>query len=161
VQEVLPRVQAAAPAARFVIVGQRPHRRLDRLRNDPSIEMTGWVADVRPYIARAVVYVAPLRIGGGTRLKLLEAMAMGKAVVTTRLGAEGYPVTDGRELLLADTPADFAAAVINLLDAPERRLALGQAGRRFVEQRYDWRVITPLIEAVYEHPAADSQRDDC
>ena len=75
---------------------------------------------------------------------------MGKAVVATRLGAEGYPVTDGRELLLADTPADFAAAVVALLRAPERRAALGRVARTFVEQRYDWRVIVPRVEAVYE-----------
>ena len=148
-RKVLPRVRAEVPEARFVVVGQRPHRRLDGLRGDPAVTLTGWVEDVRPYIAQAAVYVAPLRMGGGTRLKLLEAMAMGKPVVATRLGAEGYPVTHGRELLLADTPADFASAVVALLRAPERRAELGRAGRAFVEQRYDWRVIVPRVEAVY------------
>ena len=104
---------------------------------------------LRPYIAQATVYVAPLRIGGGTRLKLLEAMATGKPVVATRLGAEGYPVTDERELLLADTPSAFAGAVVALLRAPERRAELGRAARIFVEQRYDWRAIVPRLEAVY------------
>ena len=150
VQRVLPRVRAELPGAHFVVVGQHPHRRLDPLREDPAVTLPGWVEDTRPYIARAAVYVAPLRVGGGTRLKLLEAMAMGKAVVATRLGAEGYPVTDGGELLLADTPADFAAAVVALLRAPERRAALGRVARAFVEQRYDWRVIVPRVEAVYE-----------
>ncbi|MCK4316438.1 MAG: glycosyltransferase [Anaerolineae bacterium] len=149
-QRVLPRVRAELPGVHFVVVGQRPHRRLDPLREDPVVKLTGWVEDTRPYIAQAAVYVAPLRMGGGTRLKLLEAMAMGKAVVATRLGAEGYPVTDGRELLLADTPADFAAVVVALLRAPERRAELGRAARTFVEQRYDWRVIVPRVEAVYE-----------
>ena len=74
---------------------------------------------------------------------------MGKPVVATRLGAEGYPVTDGRELLLADTPADFAASVVALLHAPERRVELGQAARAFVEQQYDWQIIVPQVEAVY------------
>jgi sugar transferase (PEP-CTERM/EpsH1 system associated) len=148
-RQVLPRVQAKMPGVRFFVVGQRPHRRLDRLRNDPAITLTGWVKDPRPYIAQAAVYVAPLRIGGGTRLKLLEAMAMGKPVVATSLGAEGYPVTDGRELLLADTPEDFATTVLALLRAPERRTELGRAGRRFVEQQYDWRAIVPRLEAVY------------
>ncbi len=151
-RKVLPRVRAEVPEARFVVVGQRPHRRLDGLRGDPAVTLTGWVEDVRPYIAGAAVYVAPLRMGGGTRLKLLEAMAMGRPVVATRLGAEGYPVTDGRELLLADTPADFAAAVVALLRAPEqegRRAELGQIARSFVEQRYDWRVIVPRVEAIY------------
>ena len=130
-------------------MGQRPHRRLDGLRSNPAVTLTGLVDDVRPYIARSAVYVAPLRIGGGTRLKLLEAMAMAKPMVATRLGAEGYPVTDGRELLLADTPGDFAAAVVALLHAPERRAELGQAARRFVEQQYDWRAVVPRLEGVY------------
>ena len=148
-REVLPRVRAEVPEAHFVVAGQRPHRRLEGLRGDPAVTLTGWVEDVRPHIAQAAVYVAPLRMGGGTRLKLLEAMAMGKPVVATRLGAEGYPVTDGRELLLADTPADFAAAVVALLRAPERRAELVRAARAFVEQRYDWRVIVPRVEAAY------------
>ena len=148
-REVLPRVQAAVTEVHFFVVGQRPHRRLDVLRGNPAVTLTGWVEDTRPYIAQAAVYVAPLRMGGGTRLKLLEAMAMGKAVVTTRLGAEGYPVADGRELLLVDTPADFAATVVALLRAPERRIELGRTARAFVEQRYDWRVIVPRVEMVY------------
>ena len=148
-RRVLPRVRLSVPQAHFVVVGQRPHRRLDNLRRDPAVTLTGWVEDVRPYIAQAAVYVAPLRMGGGTRLKLLEAMAMGKAVVTTRLGAEGYPVTASRELLLADTPAEFAAAVVELLGAPERRAELGRAARAFVEQHYDWQAIVPRVEKVY------------
>ena len=149
-REVLPRIRAEAPEARFIVVGQHPHRRLDVLRNNPAVTLTGWVEDTRPYIAEAAVYVAPLRMGGGTRLKLLEAMALGRAMVATRLGAEGYPVTDGREMLLADTPVDFAAAVVSLLRAPERRAELGRVARAFVERRYDWGVIVPRVEAVYQ-----------
>ncbi len=156
-RHVWPRVQASVPEARFVVVGQRPHRRLDELREDPTVTLTGWVEDVRPHIARAAVYVAPLRIGGGTRLKILEAMAMGKAVVATRLGAEGFPVTDGQELLLADTPDDFAAAVVALLGAPERRAELGRVARDFVERRYDWRVIVPRLEEVYNDKLANDK----
>jgi sugar transferase (PEP-CTERM/EpsH1 system associated) len=148
-RKVLPRVRAEVPDVRFCVVGQRPHRRLDGLRGDPAVTLTGWVEDSRPYIAQAAVYVAPLRIGGGTRLKLLEAMAMGRPVVATRLGAEGYPVTDGRELLLADTPAGFAAAVVALLRAPERRAELGRVARAFVERQYDWSAIVPRVEAAY------------
>jgi sugar transferase (PEP-CTERM/EpsH1 system associated) len=149
-RKVLPGVRAEMPEAHFFVVGQRPHRRLDGLRVDPAVTLTGWVEDARPYIAQAAVYVAPLRIGGGTRLKLLEAMATGKPVVATRLGAEGYPVTDGHELLLADTPVDFAAAVVALLRAPEQRAALGRVARAFVEQHYDWRTIVPRVEAAYQ-----------
>jgi glycosyltransferase involved in cell wall biosynthesis len=149
VQKVLPLVQAEMPEVRFVVVGQRPHRRLDALRDDPSVTLTGRVEDTRPYITDAAVYVVPLRMGGGTRFKILEAMAMGKPVVSTRLGAEGFPVTHGRDLLLADTPADFAAAVVGLLRSPEQQAELVRAGRAFVEQQYDWRVIVPKVEAVY------------
>jgi glycosyltransferase involved in cell wall biosynthesis len=147
--KVLPRIQAEIRDIHFMVVGQRPHRRLDGLRSNPALTLTGWVEDTRPYIAQAAVYVAPLRIGGGTRLKLLEAMAMGKPVVATTLGAEGYPFTAGRELLLADTPADFASAVIELLRSPDLQFDLGRAAREFVAQRYDWRAIVPLLERVY------------
>ena len=106
--------------------------------------------DTRPYIAGAAVYVAPLRIGGGTRLKLLEAMAMERAVVATRLGAEGYEVRNGHELLLADDAETFAAAVVALLRDPARRAVIGRAARRFVEDHYDWSVLAPRVEALYE-----------
>jgi sugar transferase (PEP-CTERM/EpsH1 system associated) len=148
-KEVLPRVRERVPDVRFWVVGQRPHPRLAALRKDPVITLTGSVEDTRPYIAGAAVYVAPLRIGGGTRLKLLEAMAMARAVVATRLGAEGYEVRDGRELLLADDAETFAAAVVSLLRDPARREALGRAARRFVERHYDWSVLAPRVEALY------------
>jgi sugar transferase (PEP-CTERM/EpsH1 system associated) len=149
VKEALPLIQAEIPDVHFYIVGQRPHRRLDPLKDNPRVTLTGFVEDVRPYIANAELYVAPLRMGGGTRLKLLEAMAMGKAIVATRLGAEGYPVTDGHELVLADTATEFSEGVVSLLQSPKRRAALGRTARAFVEQRYDWRAIVPLVEEAY------------
>ncbi|MCJ7739492.1 MAG: glycosyltransferase [Anaerolineae bacterium] len=148
-QEVLPAIKQKVPNIHLYIVGQRPHNRLQCLMNNPSVTVTGWVEDPRPYIASAAVYVVPLRVGGGTRLKLLEAMAMGKAVVSTRLGAEGYPVVDGQELVLADSPEDFASAVVELLNDPQWRRALGEQGRAFVEQHYDWKSIIPQVEALY------------
>ena len=157
-EEVLPRVRQQAPHAHLWIVGQRPHPRLAPLRNDPAVTLTGYVEDTRPYIAGATVYIAPLRIGGGTRLKLLEAMAMEKAIVATRLGAEGYEVRDGGELLLADDAEAFAAAVLSLLADAERRAALGRAARRFVESRYDWRVLAPRIERLYEQAPQETPR---
>jgi len=146
---VWPLIRAAVPDVHFTIVGQRPHRRLNALRQDASITLTGWVEDVRPFIADAAVYVAPLRMGGGTRLKLLEAMALAKPVVATSLGAEGYPITDGREVVLADAPVEFAQAVVTLLRSPERGAELGENARAFVERQYDWRVIVPALEHVY------------
>ncbi|MCP4515720.1 MAG: glycosyltransferase, partial [Delftia sp.] len=110
---VWPRVRAAVPEAHFYVVGQRPHPQLERLRADPSLTLTGWVPEVHPYIAQATVYVAPLRMGSGTRLKLLEAMAMSKAIVSTRLGAEGlYEPTRAPALVVDDNdPQAFADAV--------------------------------------------------
>ena len=168
-QQVLPRILAQAPAARFQIVGMNPHARLDVLRDNPAIEITGAVADTRPYLQQAAVYVIPMRVGGGTRFKALEAMACARPIVSTALGVEGIPVTDGVELLLADTPGAFAAAVLRLLadrraggqpggqpggpgrgqDGPLGR-ALGAAARRFVEERYAWDTIVPQFDQLYQ-----------
>jgi glycosyltransferase involved in cell wall biosynthesis len=125
------------------------------------LTLTGWVEDVRPFIVGATVYVAPLRMGSGTRLKLLEAMSLGKAIVSTRLGAEGLvdlkgePVRDGREMVLVDddAPLAFAQAVVALLRDPDRRVELGRAARAFVQANYDWRVIIPRLEALYACPS--------
>jgi len=150
-REVLPLVQREAPDVHFYIVGQSPHRRVLRLADDPAVTVTGYVDDVRPYIAGASVYVVPLRIGGGTRLKVLEAMAMGKAIVSTSLGCEGFEgLVSGQQLLLADTPQDFAQRVVELLDDASHRERLGRAARLFVEERYDWRIIVPRLERLYE-----------
>lgn len=147
--DVLPKVHAAVPGCRLVIVGQKPHARLDVLRGDPRIEITGEVPDIRPYIAAATVYVAPLLAGGGTRFKLLEAMAMRKAIVSTSLGSEGFAVTHGREMLLADNADSFAGAVLDLLKSQDRRDALGAQAYAFVRGDYDWQSIVPKLEAVY------------
>jgi glycosyltransferase involved in cell wall biosynthesis len=146
---VLPRVWQVVPNAHLWIVGQRPHRRLEPLGEERGITLTGWVEETQPYIAGAAVYVAPLRMGGGTRLKLLEAMALERAVVATRLGAEGFPIADGRELVLADTEEEFARATIGLLQDPRRRAELGHTARRFVREGYDWQVLIPRLEKAW------------
>lgn len=149
VRDILPRVRQARPDATLALVGQRPSPAVARLAAQPGVIVTGRVEDARPYIAGAQVYVAPLRMGSGTRLKLLEAMAMEAAIVSTSLGAEGLPVESGRHVLLADDAASFAAAVVALLGDPARRVALGQEARRLVEAEFDWRSILPRLEAVY------------
>jgi sugar transferase (PEP-CTERM/EpsH1 system associated) len=149
-QEVLPLIRREAPQVRFWVVGKDPHPRLSSLSRDPAVVVTGRVDDVRPYIARAAVYAIPLRIGGGTRLKVLEAMAMGKAIVSTALGCEGFDLVPGQDLVVANTPAEFATAILTLLHDLERRERLGRAARRFAGSRYDWRMIVPGLERAYE-----------
>jgi sugar transferase (PEP-CTERM/EpsH1 system associated) len=153
-QEVLPLITAQEPSAVFQLVGMNPHARLDVLAGQPNIEITGAVADTRPYIQGAAVYVIPMRIGGGTRFKVLEAMACAKAIVSTTLGVEGIPVRHEEDLLLADSPADFARQVLQLIadasaGAP-RGQALGAAARRFVEARYGWESIIPQFDHLYQ-----------
>ena len=149
VDEVLPLISSVIPDVRFYAVGQSPHPRLAALASRPAVVITGRVPDTRPYIAGAGVYVIPLRIGGGTRLKVLEAMAMGQAMVSTRLGCDGFPLEDGREVRFADTPDSFAEAVISLLRSREQAEAIGRAARTYVETNYGWDAIVPLMEALY------------
>jgi sugar transferase (PEP-CTERM/EpsH1 system associated) len=149
VDEVLPLVTSRLSDARFYVVGQSPHPRLAPLADHAAIVITGRVPDTRPYIAGAGVYVIPLRIGGGTRLKVLEAMAMGQAIVSTRLGCDGFPFQDGREVRFADSPEAFAETVVRLLQSREQAEALGSAARTYVEANYGWDVIVPRLEALY------------
>jgi sugar transferase (PEP-CTERM/EpsH1 system associated) len=148
--EVLPLIQKQRPQTTFAIVGQRPHPRLDALRNDPTITITGYVDEVHPYIAGATVYIIPLRVGGGTRLKVLEAMAMKKPIVSTSVGAEGFPVVNGKELVLADDPAAFAHEVLKLLASPTRRAKLALAGQSFARAAYGWDKLVPQLEKIYQ-----------
>lgn len=148
-EEVFPRLRDLVPGVHLCVAGKNPHRRLSHLRRDPRVTLTGQVPDIRPYISQAALYVVPLRIGGGTRLKVLEAMATGKAVLSTSLGCEGLDVTPGRDIVLADAPEDFALRAAELLrDGPTRK-ALGERARELVEEHYDWRAIIPRFEAVY------------
>lgn len=149
-EQVWPTIRAQCPEATCAIVGKRPHPRLDGLRHVPGITITGFVEDVRPYLLGAGVYVVPLRVGGGTRLKLIEAMACGKAIVSTTVGAEGFDITPGEHLILADTPIDFAQAVVALLNNPNRRANLGAAGQILAQNQYGWDVLIPQLEAVYK-----------
>jgi sugar transferase (PEP-CTERM/EpsH1 system associated) len=146
--EVLPLLRRRSPAARLVIVGPSAPPAIRALASD-SVIVAGAVADVRPHIASAQVVVVPLRIGGGTRLKILEALAMGKPVVSTSLGAEGLKLTNGRELLLADDTASFTDAVARLLDDDGLALELAASGRRLVEREYDWSASVRRLEALY------------
>jgi sugar transferase (PEP-CTERM/EpsH1 system associated) len=146
---VLPVVKQRNPEAHFWAVGQQPHARLSALSGREDVTITGRVPDVRPYIAGAGAYVVPLRIGGGTRLKVLEAMAMGQALVSTRLGCDGFDFTDGRELRFADTPEQFAEVIEELLRDRATAAELGRNARARVEANYGWQSIIPRLESVY------------
>jgi len=139
VGEILPSIRQRVPDVSLCIVGRKPSRRLkDLVSTLPNIRLTGWVEDVRPYVAQSAVYIVPLRIGGGTRLKIFEAMSMAKPMVSTSVGAEGLPVINGEHLLVADDPASFAEKTIGLLGDKSRRLNMGRAARWLVEQKYSW-----------------------
>jgi len=144
--EVLPRVRAQEPDVTLSIVGRDPTPGVRRLADIAGVEVTGRVADVRDHLARAAVYVVPIRIGGGTRLKIFEAMAMGKAVVSTSIGAEGLPVTHGRDIMIANNPEHFAWSIVMLLRKRDRREALQAAARDLVAAHYDWAAIAGQLE---------------
>ncbi len=148
------RTRGFGSSARIPIHGWRPW---------PTIQ--GWWLQAGsrmcdPTSPRPGVYVVPLRIGGGTRLKVLEAMAMGKAIVSTRLGCEGFDLAPDQELAIADTPAEFVSAVLALLGDAGRREQMGRAARRFAESRYDWSAIGPRLEKVYAESCGEAGREN-
>ena len=149
-QEALPAIRQAFPAVQFYVVGKDPSPAVCRLAEGGAVHVTGFVADVRDHLARATVFVVPLRVGGGMRLKLLQALAMAKPSVSTTIGAEGIAVAHGQEILLADDAAAFAQCVIDLLRDPGLRVRLGENGRRLVETRYSWEATTDMLEAAYQ-----------
>jgi sugar transferase (PEP-CTERM/EpsH1 system associated) len=139
VGEILPLIKQQYPQVSLEVVGRNPSRKLQALaEREKSVRLTGWVEDIRPFVARGSVCIVPLRIGGGTRLKIFEAMAMSKAVVSTSVGAEGLPVKAGDNILLADTPNDFANSVIFLLSDPNQRKRLATSARTLVQAKYSW-----------------------
>jgi len=138
VSEILPLLRRIRPELECTFVGRSPPADIRALAQVPGVHITGTVDDVRPYVERAAVYVVPLRIGGGSRLKILEALAMGRAVVSTTVGAEGLDVVPDRHIVLADEPRAFAESVLRLLDDAKRCLDLAIEGRRLVEQHYGW-----------------------
>ena len=148
--EVLPRIQEKVPDVQFSIVGGNPSARVQRLAEREGVVVTGRVPEIKPYFAEATVFVVPLRIGSGTRLKILEALAMGKAIVSTSVGAEGLDLKDGEEIFIADEPIAFADAVTRLLTDPTLRRRIGENGRARVEQDYDWRSIGEKLHTLYE-----------
>jgi glycosyltransferase involved in cell wall biosynthesis len=148
VQDIWPRIAEAHSEARCKIIGGRPAPSLLALQG-PRVELTGFVSDLRPHLAAATVVVVPLRLGGGTRLKIVEAMAMGKAVVSTTLGAEGIEAVPGHDLLIEDEPANFADAVNRLLAEPGFAARIGESARNLAVERYAWSGAAHALERFY------------
>ena len=146
-REVFPRIRQAEPKATLSVIGRAPTPAVRKLAEIPGVDVTGRVDDVRPHIARGSVYVVPLRIGGGTRLKIFEAMSMGKAVVSTTIGAEGLPVTTGRNIEMADEPDAFAHSVVRLIRDTAARRSIESAARQLVVEKYDWCAVAKDFEA--------------
>lgn len=154
-REILPRLRAAGCLAEVLLVGAGPDPELHRLaEGDGSVQLPGWVPHMTPWYARAGVVINPMRGGTGTRLKVLEALAAGRPVVSTRIGAEGLEVSDGREVRLADDPASFAAEVFRLLRDQATAGAMGREGRLLVERNYDWKRCLAPLDTLYEELAA-------
>ena len=144
-REIWPRVAEARPDARFAIVGADPAPAI-AAQAGPRVTIVGPVDDLRPHLAAAAAVVVPLRLGSGTRLKIVEAWAMARPVVSTALGAEGLEAEHGRHLLIADDPAEFARAVVRVLDEPALAADLGRAGRALAAERYSWRGAARALE---------------
>lgn len=150
VDEIFPQLRARFPDLRFDIVGAKPSPRVEALRERPGVNVTGEVPDIRPFVWRAAAFVVPLRSGGGTRLKILQAMALGCPVIATRIGAEGLDVTDGDTILFAEDAAQFSARFAELLGSSELRRRLVQHGRELVTRRYEWQSCLAGVERLHQ-----------
>jgi sugar transferase (PEP-CTERM/EpsH1 system associated) len=160
VDHVLPRIHDRLPDVTLTIVGRNPPPRIEQLaQRDARLRVTGSVPDVRPYIEQAAAFVVPLRVGGGTRLKIYEALAMERPLVSTTIGAEGLPLEPGKHLVIADDAGDFATAVLSLLENPDGATRMGRASAEYIREHFGWdaaadafsRIITaprPAIQAV-------------
>jgi glycosyltransferase involved in cell wall biosynthesis len=139
VASVYPLVKAAYPSARLTIIGRNPsHSVIELQAVDSSISVTGTVEDVRPYLGRGAISVVPLRVGGGTRIKIFESMAMGVPVVSTKTGAEGLPIIDGVNICIADDPVTFANQIVRLLNDEAYSALIGESGRLMVADKFSW-----------------------
>ncbi|SIO61485.1 Glycosyltransferase involved in cell wall bisynthesis [Singulisphaera sp. GP187] len=148
---IFPRVLAAMPSAKLDLVGRNPPESLARRVFElPNVKLHANVPDVRPFLARSGVMAVPLRIGGGSRLKILEALASGLPVVSTRIGAEGLRLTSGRDLTIVDPVEEMAEALLGCIRDPNAARAMAEAGRRLVLERYDWDVLAARLGRIWE-----------
>jgi len=145
-KNIFPRVKKAIPKAEFWVVGSSPDKKVFDLKAIPGVVVTGTVEDIRPYYQKAKVYVAPFRFGEGTRLKVLEAMAMKVSIVSTKMGCQGIDVINGHHVLIAESEDEFSKRVIELLGNPQKRKELAEASRKLIEEKYSWGKIVENLE---------------
>lgn len=161
-KDILGKIKQQIPDVTLTVVGRNPSRRLlNELKNYPEVTVTGWVSDVRPYMSSRVLYVIPLRIGGGTRIKAFEAMAMGKAVVSTSVGVEGLPVCHGEHLVIHDESHEFASAIVRLLQNVDERRRLERNARSFVQNHFSWESTATAFAGICRTIVERGMRKSC
>jgi len=149
IAEIWPLIHSRIPEAKFVIVGKGMSENLRSSLVSKHVIVKGYVEDIRNVLSICTAVVVPLRYGGGTRIKILEALAMGKPVISSSLGCEGIEILNGKEILVADSPESFAESVIQVLMRQDLRLKLGRMGRELVEEKYNWAKIGENLETIY------------
>lgn len=148
--EILPIIKNEIPEIKFYIVGTNPPKEIIRLKSDNSVIVTGYVKDIKPYLSKSSIVIAPLITDdGGFKIKILEAMAMGKAIVSTTIGAKALHVSEGKNIIIADNPIEFAKRIVTLLNDEQLSLNLGNNARKFVEKEYSWPQATDMIIEVF------------
>jgi len=156
--EMWAEIKQAVPGVHFYVIGQDPTKEiLEIAKKDGSVTVTGFVDDIRPYVARSAVYVVPIRVGGGTRLKVLDALAQGKAIVSTSVGCEGISVTDGIDIRIEDEPGEFVRRTVELLMDAGKREELGAKARKLAVDEYSWEKIGRVLDGVYQEAGAKRQ----
>jgi glycosyltransferase involved in cell wall biosynthesis len=160
IEDIWPLVKKELPDASLVHIGRQTSGEFEKItRKDPAIRFLGFLDDIRPEITRADVYIVPLRIGGGTRLKILDALSMSSAIVSTSIGCEGIEVTDGKDILIADDAASFARKIIELCRDGELREKIKKQARQTALEKYSWKIIAPILEDVYRRTVSGHNRN--
>ncbi|MBE0673006.1 MAG: glycosyltransferase [Anaerolineales bacterium] len=148
--KVWPLIKKKHPDMRFTIIGNNPPVKLMEIAgNDKNIELLGYVDDVRPYFANAMISVCPIKDGGGTRIKILDALSMGMPIVSTSIGCEGIDVTPGADVFIADTPEEFADKVDHIVSDTCKRQSMGKNARKTAEENYSWKAIGAKLDRLY------------
>jgi glycosyltransferase involved in cell wall biosynthesis len=158
-EQVYPKVRDIDPDANLTIIGKNPPPEFIRFaeQNSEHVSVTGYVPDLEPFLKNAAVLVIPVRAGGGMRVRILEGFAYGEAIVTTTMGLEGIDAESGKEVIVADTPQDFAEAVLELLGNYELRNEIAKNGRDLVERKYDWQVVLQKVQDIYQEFEVNNQ----